>query len=114
MSARRYAKARKPKGRYKSGLEERYAAHLEMLTRAGEIRGWGYEAYNLRLGKGATYTPDFHVIEDDWTLTFHETKGFWREAARVRIKVAADAFPQHRFVGVRWIKGEWEYEEFGE
>jgi len=42
----------------------------------------------------------------------HETKGHWREAARVRIKVAADLYPWFKFVAVKWDKKQWVYEDF--
>jgi hypothetical protein len=51
------------------------------------------------------------VIENDGTLRFEETKGFWRESARVRIKVAASLFPC-QFTAMRLVKGAWEEEEF--
>ena len=48
-------------------------------------------------------------------LEFHEVKGFWRDDARVKIKVAAEHFP-FKFVAVRKKKlsegGGWDVEEF--
>ena len=110
-------------------LEQRYARQLELLKRAGEILDWRYEPIRLRIGtsgnKGtpsAFYKVDFLVVREidlsqshghyQTKFEFHETKGFWREAARVRIRVAADLYPWWRFVGVQFKKGEWIYEEF--
>ena len=111
-------------------LEARYAQQLELLKRADEIIDWRFEPVRLRIGtsgnKGtpsAFYKIDFLVVKPLITGTgniilgayefeFHETKGFWREAARVRIRVAADLYPWWRFVGVQFKKGEWIYEEF--
>lgn len=106
------AKARKTKSRYRSTTEEKFARLLESQRLASEIQGWKYEPMRLNLGGGAWYKPDFEVIELDHTITLFEVKGFWRQAGRVRIKVAAANYPEFRFVGVRWIKGAWEFEEF--
>jgi len=39
-------------------------------------------------------------------VEFHETKGFMREAARVRLRVAAEMHP-FRFLLVKRAGGEW-------
>ena len=92
--------------------EAKRAVELEALKRDGQIRDWGFEAMTLKIGGDARYTPDFMVIENDGTLRFEETKGHWREAAKVRIKVAASRFPC-AFTALRLVKGQWEREEFG-
>jgi hypothetical protein len=74
-------------------LESRYADHLEALRLSMHIRSWAYEAVKLRLADGAWFTPDFMVVLPDLAIEFHETKGFMREAARVRLKVAAEMHP---------------------
>lgn len=91
--------------------EKHRAIQLEALKRDGQIRQWGFEAISLKLGNGAYYTPDFMVIENDGTLRFEETKGHWREAARVRIKVASSLYPC-KFTALQLKKGEWETEDF--
>ena len=101
MTPRRrwYAKARaKRTPGTMNGLESAYADRLEMLRLAGEIRDWKYEAITLKLAPKTTYTPDFAVVEKDGTLEFHETKGFMREDAHVKLKTAAALFPWFRFV----------------
>ena len=94
-------------------LEAAYAEWLELQRRAGAIEWWAFEWIRLRLADGAWFKPDFAVMKDG-KLSLHETKGHWREAARVRIRVAADRYP-FRFVAVTKDKltGEWTYEEFG-
>ena len=97
-------------------LEADYASYLELQVFNKNVHDYEYEAVTLRLAKGSRYTPDFMVIKADGLVEFHETKGFWREAARVRIKVAADRFPWFRFVAIqRGKKGgpQWVTEEFG-
>lgn len=89
-------------------LERRYADHLEMLRSThSDIERWDYEPEKLRLAEGAWYTPDFRIIFKDGTVEFHETKGFMREAAHVRLKVAADQHP-YIFRLVRWVNKQWE------
>ena len=81
-------------------LEAAYAQRLDLERLAGMWQWWGYEPIKLRLAGGAWYTPDFGLIDTGGHFVIHETKGFWREAARVRIKVAAELYPFFRFVAV--------------
>ena len=91
--------------------EAAYAAVLDGMQQAGLIEWYRFEPWKLRLAYGAYYTPDFGVMTADGYMECHEVKGFWREAARVRIKVAAEQFP-FRFVAVKKSGKDWEYEEF--
>lgn len=91
--------------------ENRYAEQLEGDRLAGKIRAWWFEAVTLRLATGVRYTPDFLVERTDGTLECHEVKGFWRDDARIKIKLAADQFP-FRFVAVQLRRGEWVFEDF--
>lgn len=101
-----------PLNTFRSKLEAAYALHLEARKIARQVLKHRYEGIRLRLAKGAHYTPDFFVVLVDGSLELHEVKGFWREAARVRIKVAAELFPEFRFLAVRRVKGEWIEEKF--
>lgn len=91
------------KGRIKPGemnkTERRYAEKLEAQLRAGEIRWWRFEAFKLRLADTTFYTPDFGVMTAEGFIECHEVKGFWEDAARVKIKVAAEQYP-FRFIAV--------------
>ena len=92
--------------------EQKYAQHLRMRQVAGEVRTFEFEAMRLRMGiaanepgsRGSWFTPDFSVWLTDGSFELHEVKGFWREAARVRIKTAASLYP-FRFVVVRKVRG---------
>lgn len=93
-------------------IEARYATHLEGLKLAGEIVSYRFEALKLKLAANTFYTPDFVVTFPD-RIECHEVKGFWRDDARVKIKVAAQMFPEFAFVAVkREKKGKWIYENF--
>jgi hypothetical protein len=81
-----------------------WANELESMRVAGVNLGWRFEAVRLRLGGTAFYTPDFlvvAVIGGHTYMELHEVKGFWREAALVRIKTAASAYPWFRFKVIR-------------
>lgn len=92
-------------------LEGAYAQHLDLLKHAGEVLWWRFAPMRLRLADGAYYKPDFGVLTRDCLFEIHETKGHWREAARVRIKVAAEIFP-FRFIAIKRDGGNWVREEF--
>jgi len=85
-----------------NSLERRYADHLLSLQLAGEILSFSFERHNLKLADRTYYKPDFEVMLTDGTIEFHEVKGFMRDDANVKIKVAAQQFPQYVFRLVQW------------
>lgn len=97
-------------------LESSFAALLDSQVASGEIKCHSFEVFKVRIAsaaKGAWYTPDFCVVGIGGEITFYEVKGFWREAARLRVKVAADRTPWARFVVATRKRGEWNFEEVG-
>lgn len=84
------AKVRRKRGM--NGLEKAYNQHLGFLHAAGDIEWFEFEPMRLKLADGTYYRPDFGVMRNG-RLEFHETKGHMREAARVRLNVAAAKFP---------------------
>lgn len=98
-----------------NGLEADYARLLDFQQRAGEIKWWGFNRVRLLLADGkkkAWFRIDFIVVMPDGETIFFETKGFMREAAQLRLKIAAALFPW-RIVLVKRIKGDWVYQEYG-
>lgn len=91
-------------------LETRYRNYLEGLKYAGEILWYCYEGIKLRLADNTTLTVDFPLMLANGELEMHECKGWWRDDARVKIKVAAALYP-FRFIGIRDINHEWVREE---
>ena len=77
----------------RSRMNQTEAAWAALLDLDPRISSWYYEGVKLRLADGAYYTPDFLVVTSDGLLELHEVKGFYRTAAKVRIKVAAERFP---------------------
>lgn len=72
-----------------------------------------YECTTLKLAKDLRYTPDFQIIDSEGHIWFFETKGFWRDDARAKIKMAAEKFQEYRFVSASWTKRDgWKFEEF--
>jgi hypothetical protein len=94
-------------------LETRYARDVLEINKAlGEIEDFKFEAVKLRLATGAWFTADFIVWKKGGAVQLHEVKGHWREAARVRIKVAAELYPLFNFYAVRYVGGAWQTEAF--
>ena len=89
--------------------EARYAR--EMIVPHGYTHR--FESIKLRLADRTWYTPDFFVYLPDGTVQVVEVKGFWRDDARVKIKVAAEQYPEFRFVAARYIKKQWHLEDIG-
>lgn len=100
-------------------LETRYDREVLHIRRfAGEIRAYAFEAITLKLANGLTYRPDYCVelnTGDSGTveIEFHEVKGFWRDDARAKIKMAAEQFRWATFIAATWNrKTGWAYETF--
>lgn len=106
-------------GRLKAGTmnktEEAYAVTLEQLKHAGEVLWYRFEGLKLRLADNTFYSPDFAVMGADGVMECHEVKGFWRDDARAKIKIAADQYP-FRFLAVKKRTkkegGGWDVERF--
>jgi hypothetical protein len=84
--------------------EAAYAVRLRTQVKAGEIRGFLFERFKLRLalptegGRGCWYAPDFMVFANDGTIIFDEIKGGWiTEDALIKWKWAAEQFPRFGF-----------------
>jgi len=91
-------------------LEQRYAQ--EVLTPrllAGELAWFEYEPLRLAIAPNTTYTPDFCALRVDGGFECHEVKQMWvgkdgservgyKEDARVKVKLAAQAFPFFEFI----------------
>lgn len=90
--------------------EAAYDAHLWGL-RGRTIVWHKFEAVKLRLADTTFYSPDFAVQTISGQIEMHEVKGFWRDDARVKIKVAAALYP-FRFLAVTREKSDWKFEEF--
>lgn len=96
---------------FASKWEQLYSDHLARLQADGVIASYAYEPITFKLAHRCTYTPDFLVVLPSGAVEIHEVKGFLREDAAVKFKVAAHSNPWATFVMIR-KKGktgnEWE------
>ena len=104
---RRRVPAAKPvRSKYDSKLEERF--HRDHPQ-------YRHHPIKIRIAEGCWYTPDFGIERTSETsapLILVEVKGFMREAARVRLRVAADIVRLWAEVHlVTWEDGTWKWEQ---
>lgn len=85
-------------------LEKAWLAELRRLHPAERI---GIQSLTLKLADQTRYTPDFWTIDPNGQLFFWETKGFMRDDAWAKLKVAARQFRWARFILVKKHKGSW-------
>lgn len=71
----------------------------------------GIHAIKLKLAGKTFYTPDFETIGPNGEMIFWEVKGFMRDDAAVKLKVAANLYRWARFILVRKLKGSWQQTE---
>jgi hypothetical protein len=92
------------------GMNKTERAFAEILVVAFTrcwICQWRREPVTFRLAGRTRYTPDFGIWprqrpgDGDCRYTLIEVKGFMRDDAAVKIKVAADLYPQFRWLLVR-------------
>jgi hypothetical protein len=84
-------------GRLKTGAmnktEAAYERDLRDAKALGDVLWYRFEGLKLRLADNTFYTPDFAVMGKDGVMECHEVKGFWRDDARAKIKIAAEQYP---------------------
>lgn len=96
---------------FRSKLESAYAGYLHTLMLAGDIQLYRYEPIKLLLAPQTTFTPDFFVQTKEGTIEFHEVKGWAREDAMVKLKVAAKLYPWWKFWLIKRYCGAWDLRE---
>ena len=66
--------------KFRSKLERNWAAYLQFLKESGEIYDWRFEQTRFVFPdetRGAKeFLVDFDILNNDWTLEYHETKGW--------------------------------------
>lgn len=87
--------------------EKEHARTLFDRHQADEISGYYYERFRFEIGHRCLYIPDFVILHSNGTFGAEEVKGFMRDDANVKIKVAARMYPQ--IVFTLWTKkdGDW-------
>jgi Protein of unknown function (DUF1064) len=93
---------------FRSKMEVRYAAVLEMFKKGGAIREWEYEPkvfwFKGILRGVNNYKPDFRVTQLNGFVEYHEVKGFMDRKSRTKLKRMKKYFPG---VVVRLIDQAW-------
>lgn len=100
-----------PKKAGQRGMNSWEADYAARLAADPTVAWSGYEPMRLRLAKSTGYTPDFIVVRTTGEIEAHEVKGFWRDDARVKLKVAAEQYSFIKFFVCRRLKGQWFVEE---
>ena len=95
------ARLRQKAGDGLNKTERAFLGHLKRQDCGARVYA---QSITLKLGNGVRYTPDFIVV-DEWRLTAYEVKGFMRDDAAVKLKVAATAYPWISFHLVTKRKG---------
>jgi len=102
--------------------ETLYAEHQELRRICGEIKFWRFEYVAFELAPGATFMPDFDIVENDGSRTLVDVKAYYKnqkrvhveEAAMVRIKVAASKYPREKWCHAwRDEVGDWCHKFYG-
>ncbi len=109
-----------PRDRGMNKAETRYAQQLEALKDTGFILRYRFEAVKLRLADRTYLTMDFMVQMPDGGIEFHDVKAFWKKAGKVgieedaaiKMKVAAEQYPEWVFKAVWERGGKWEERVF--
>lgn len=84
--------------------------HLVAGAKLGLWSWLGCKCITLKLADDTRYTPDAWALTPGGVLQAFEVKGFWRDDAKVKVKVAARQFPWIRFVVVTRKDGMWNQE----
>lgn len=96
----------------RSKTQAAWAEHLDLERAHGSVSFWLEEAVSLRLADRTWYRPDFLVVRPNGQIEMHEVKGFWRDDARAKFKIAAELHPWAKFwVIMRAKGGGWSVEQ---
>lgn len=87
--------------------ERAYHQHLVCMN----YQWLGVQNITLKLANDCRLTPDFAYLDKDGHLVMIDVKGFQREDALIKMKVAARMFPWIRFAIVKKDASGWNYKE---
>lgn len=95
---------------YRSRWEANYARYLEMMRTQGQILGWEHEPevfwFDCIKRGSNNYKPDFRVCLMDYTIEYHEVKGYMDPKSKTKIKRMAKYHPQVKLIVIdkNWFK----------
>lgn len=84
--------------------ERAYLGYLRMLN----TKWIGIQNITLKLADDTRLTPDFSFIQNSGRFVFVDVKGFQREDALIKMKVAARQFPMFDFLIVKRNGDRWD------
>lgn len=91
-----------------NGTESKYAELLQVRKLAGEVILWHFESIKFKVAEQCLYIPDFAVWLADGTMEIVDTKGgIISDDALVKIKAAAERYPQFTWVIEQYVKKTW-------
>jgi hypothetical protein len=93
--------------------EQQYAWFLDDQLKNMMIERWRFESIKLRLADDTWYTPDFCVMVSPGWMVMVEIKGFLRDDAAVKFKVAREMYPEFGWMMLSKRNGAW-YVKMGE
>lgn len=86
----------------RSMWEMNYSCYLEFLAKHKQIKQWTYEEDTFwfeKIKRGVrSYTPDFKIINLDFTVEYHEVKGWMDKKSKTKIKRFNKYYPQFKLV----------------
>lgn len=91
-------------------LNKTEKAYWEYLKLLGDV-WFGAQCITLKLADDTRYTCDFFALDKLGNLRAIEVKGFWRDDAKVKIKVAARMFPFIQFFVAKKKEYGWNHLE---
>ncbi len=99
----------KTKGVLNAHEESFRVSYLLPRLASGELRDATYETDTLPIAHRCTYTPDFRCETESGTIRYYEVKANhkFKEKGVLKLKFAAQSYPQHEFFLAEKSKGEW-------
>lgn len=88
--------------------EALFSAELDQLVREGIVNRYYFASHKFRLAKKTWYCPDFVVERYGHRVECVEIKGFLRDDAAVKFKVAREMYPAYKWRMIRRTKTGWE------
>lgn len=89
---------------YDSALEASYAAQLDLLIKAKEVKKWEPQhkiSIDINGVHICNYYIDFKVYYADGHIEYHEVKGMETDVWRMKWRLSQAMFPDHTFVLVK-------------
>lgn len=86
--------------------ERKYADYLYMEQLRGQIISYEFEPIKWKLAFHTFYTPDFFIVYPDH-FKFVEIKGFKRDDAIVKFKMAREKYPYFKWEMIGYKNRQW-------